>query len=58
MEISLPYSKGFPTLNYKIEYYVLKTSIANTFKSKEDNQNSNEHDGTIWAEIKKNNFKT
>lgn len=59
MEISWPYSKSFPILNYKIEYYVLKTSIVNTFKSKENNQNSNdEHDCTILAEIKKNKFKT
>lgn len=54
MEISSPYSKSFPTLNYKIEYYVLKTSIDNTFKSKENNQNKNdEHDCTIWAETEK-----
>lgn len=59
MEISLLHSKRFPTLNYKIEYYVLKTSIANIFKSKENNQNSSEErDCTIWADIKKNKFKT
>lgn len=56
MEISSLYSKSFSTLNYKIEYYVLK---ANIFKSKENNQNSNdEHDCTIWTEIDKNKFKT